>query len=154
LATDLNQLGQVPKLQALAMAVLRSRLIVELDGLAVATEKVLKGKGTGTYDTLSQRSVILDGSPKSAHPGDMLRCLDMQLPGAAADPSCSMLPDMVRLPIFRYPQRQLHLLPQNAATESHVSQAASDSAADTDTMLENTAPSCAGAGDAVLHAAA
>jgi hypothetical protein len=33
LATDLNQLGQVPKLQALAISALRSRLLAELEAL-------------------------------------------------------------------------------------------------------------------------
>lgn len=97
LATDLAQLGQVPKLQALAMAVLRGRLARELDALVAATSKLARvPEDKGTYDTLSQRSVILDGSPTSGHPGDGLRGLDERLSSSACDLGQSALPDTVR----------------------------------------------------------
>jgi hypothetical protein len=69
LATDLNQLGQVPKLQTLAMAALRTRLLADLDALLSTFSKVDGGKSKAKVDAeVSPRSCILDGSPKSLRP--------------------------------------------------------------------------------------
>lgn len=54
LATDLNQLGQVPKLQALAISALRSRLLLELEGL-ITTQQASGGKSiTSAYNKAKQ----------------------------------------------------------------------------------------------------
>lgn len=54
LATDLNQLGQVPKLQALAISALRARLLRELEGL-ITTQQASGGKSiTSAYNKAKQ----------------------------------------------------------------------------------------------------
>lgn len=65
LATDLNQLGQVPKLQALAISALRSRLLLELEGL-ITTQQASGGKSiTSAYNKAKQ---VLTPSPSLASP--------------------------------------------------------------------------------------
>ena len=77
LATDLSQLGQVPKLQTLALASLRARLRIDLDNLLrrfkqrdAAGDTAAKC-GKVDDDCASGRSFILDGSPKSARPSEL-----------------------------------------------------------------------------------
>jgi hypothetical protein len=81
LATDLSQLGQVPKLQALALSALRAKLSVELESLlrtlqprgvdAGGPSFPVKGKADDGDGDASQRSSILDGSPKSTRPQEL-----------------------------------------------------------------------------------
>jgi hypothetical protein len=84
LATDLSQLGQVPKLQALALSALRGHLLTKLERLLAVLQPagtsgrgggaVSKGKGQAgdlDDDDVSQRSFILDGSPKSTRPHEL-----------------------------------------------------------------------------------
>jgi hypothetical protein len=76
LATDLSQLGQVPKLQALAISALRSKLLIELEQLLrtiqVRGEEMSSAKKEKVDDgETSQRSFILDGSPKSMRPNEV-----------------------------------------------------------------------------------
>ena len=115
LATDLNQLGQVPKLQTLAMSVLRARLLAELEALLAALSKggagaAGRGKSKGDGDAskgdgdASPRSFILDGSPKSTRPAELggdaelrMACLGGAAPRGGRDATAITGDSMVRI---------------------------------------------------------
>lgn len=87
LATDLAQLGQVPKLQALSISALRLHLLKELEMVVskqCMTACMCPGRRPETKksqeenDGDSQRSVILDGSPKSVHQTDHHTTKDLE----------------------------------------------------------------------------